>query len=62
MRTAIFTIDTEVMKQRKKSAAGEALKRMLGQNRLEVKAAKFCQEIRSCGDSFRQLADSALSN
>ena len=40
MRTAIFTIDTESYEAKKKSAAGEALKRMLEQNRLEVKAAK----------------------
>lgn len=31
MRTAIFTIDTESYEAKKKSAAGEALKRMLEQ-------------------------------
>ena len=50
MRTAIFTIDTESYEAKKKSAAGEALKRMLEQNRLEVKAV--------VATVFRQLADS----
>ena len=49
MRTAIFTIDTESYEAKKKSAAGEALKRMLEQNRLEVKVVATV---------FRQLADS----
>ena len=47
MRAAIFTIDTESYEAKKKSAAGEALKRMLEQNRLEVKAGYFRETRRS---------------
>lgn len=39
MRTAIFTIDTESYEAKKKCGR-RGLKRMLEQNRLEVKAAK----------------------
>lgn len=38
MKVAIFTIDTQAYEEKKKSAAGEALKRMLEQNHCEVKA------------------------
>ena len=59
MRTAIFTIDTESYEAKKKSAAGEALKRMLEQNRLEVKAAKVLPRDKEVvATVFRQLADS----
>lgn len=63
MRTAIFTIDTESYEAKKKSAAGEALKRMLEQNRLEVKAAKVCQEIKKLWRQFfASWQTRALSN
>ena len=59
MRTAIFTVDTESYEAKKKSAAGEALKRMLEQNRLEVKAAKVLPRDKEVvATVFRQLADS----
>ena len=59
MRTAIFTIYTESYEAKKKSAAGEALKRMLEQNRLEVKAAKVLPRDKEVvATVFRQLADS----
>ena len=64
MRTAIFTIDTESYEAKKKSAAGEALKRMLEQNRLEVKALrKCCQEIKKLWRQFfASWQTRALSN
>ena len=59
MRTAIFTIDTESYEAKKKSAAGEALKRMLEQNKLR----KFCQEIKKLWRQFfASWQTRALSN
>ena len=63
MRTAIFTIDTESYEAKKKSAAGEALKRMLEQNRLEVKAAKVLPRIKKLWRQFSPAGRlGALSN
>lgn len=59
MRAAIFTIDTELYKEKKPSAAAAALKRLLGQAGFEVKAAGVLPQDREMLTAvFVKLADS----
>ena len=59
MRAAIFTIDSGAYKAKAESAAASALKRMLEQVGLEVKAAGLLPQEREVVSSvMRQLSDS----